>query len=224
MVVEAFGRRRHGLVQPAKNRMVIHTGASDICAELIAYSPGDKNPINRHHLPVFGEQRSFIYEPLGLERVQIERKTHADNPIDRRKVNVVIIDHYNQLPCVTLSVNGLRPLAALELMRMAANGWVYVNATEVALVAAVKFGSLIQTTLAAGVCITSSRQYCRVAGVEAEAPSTRTATGAPLAQSQFTGRDCPTLDSVTVTVLAKPMVASHVQRQSLSRSAASLRA
>jgi len=135
-------------VQPAKNRMVIHTGAGDICTELVAYSPGDKDPINRHHLPVFGEQRGFVYEPLGLERMQIERKTEADNPIDRRKVNVVVVNHYNQLPCVTFSVNGLRPLAALELSRIAANGWV---------------------------------------------------------------RDWPTEDSVTLMVLAKPMIASHVQ-------------
>src|SRR5262249_21570894 len=74
-------------------------------------------------------------------------------------------------------------------------------------VSAVAFGSLIQTTLAAGVCITSSNVYCRVyANVPLDEPVTATPTGAPFIQSKFTALLIGLADEFdTMTVLAKPI-------------------
>jgi hypothetical protein len=65
-------------------------------------------------------------------------------------------------------------------------------ATDVFDVAAVKFGSLIQTTAELGVIIISS-------------------TGLPFIQSRAIGLEVPTLDSVTLIALANPITRSVVR-------------
>jgi hypothetical protein len=75
-------------------------------------------------------------------------------------------------------------------------------------VAAVKLGSLIHVTAELGVCMMSSSVVWIVAVVPVLAPNTRTAVGLPFIQSNASGLDCPTLDSVIVTVLANPIALS----------------
>jgi hypothetical protein len=162
-----------------------------------------------HHLP---KQIIAVRRFTDTRRKAADFRTHAGAKIATDPLfdfgNVVTVigvagSHKNE-PCVTFNVNGLKPLAVLLLSRIAASGCVYEYATEVFDVAAVKFGSLTQVTSELGVCMISSSEYCRVAVVPVEAPSTRTATGVPFIQSNASGRDWPTLDNVIVIVLAKP--------------------
>jgi hypothetical protein len=192
-----------------KNRP-IRRKADCTLAEVAVKFADDKNPINRAILPgAFAKKPCFVNEPFwlggkhGADHVQI--KHDRDELLDLDKVNVVVVIYHSQLPCVTFSVSVPGVLLVLELSRIAASGCEYEYATLVALVAAVKFGSLIHVTAELGVIITSSRQYCRVAVTLALAPSTKTAVGMPFIQSKRIGLLVPTDDSVTEIVLANPI-------------------
>jgi len=144
---------------------MVHCNASRVSAESGADLPGDKYAINRRPLRVraaFGIKPGFVRKLPWLWAKHlaphVHRKIERDQLFDLDKINVVVAYH-KKLPCVTFKVSVPGVLLILELSLIAARGWVYVYATDVADVAAVKFGSEIHVTAELGVCITSSNVY-----------------------------------------------------------------